>query len=120
MFNFIRGMFDKSSSTCSFNLHPSSDSPSVHDFYVHVFPKFPSEDSPYLTKAELQMLQRIVANEICTEEEYRNDTKILATEAPKNSEDRDYWYKRVAKSSSKIKKLSQMQYRLKHRIIAKG
>lgn len=116
MFDFIRGMFDKSA--FNFNSHPGYGVSPIHD--VHVFPKFPSIDSPYLSQAELQMLQRIVADAIHLEEEGRMLDKMDAHAWVKGSEERDVFFKSARKRSSKLKKLAQLQYRLKHRIIAKG
>ena len=73
-----------------------------------------------LSQAELQMLQRIVADTIHLEEEYRNLDKMDAQAWVKGSAERDIFFKSVKKRSMKLKKLSALQYRLKHKIAARG
>ena len=111
MFNFIRGMFDKPATTSDMTWN------------VPVF-NYEYEgggvDSPYLSHAEIQMLQQIVADAINLEEEYRKLDKMDAQSWVKGSAERDIFFKSVKKRSMRLKKLSALQYRLKHRIIAKG
>lgn len=116
MFDFIRGMFDKSAS--NFSSHPGYGAPPIYD--VHVFPKFPSIDSPYLSQAELQMLQRIVADEIRFEHQQKEYFKDAAIACTTFTDERSYYFKEHRKSKANLKKLAQLQYRLKHRIVAKG
>ena len=111
MFNFIRGMFDKSATT--------------FDMTWNV-PVFASEydcdsiGSPYLSQSELQMLQRIVAEKISNLESDVAFCKRDASVYGKGSEERDFLFKEASKKQSKINKLSTLQYRLKHKITAKG
>lgn len=73
-----------------------------------------------LSQSELQMLQRIVAEKIYNLE---NDVAFCKYEASvygKGSEERDFLFKEASKKQSKINKLSTLQYRLKHKIVAKG
>lgn len=79
----------------------------------------------HLTQAELQMLQRIVAERIQEEDQYRSDCKQTAKAWSKEAlvggqSPRDFLYKEAAKASVKLKKLSALQYRLKHKIAARG
>lgn len=85
------------------------------EYHFHIV----HEDEP-LTKAELQMLQRIVADAINLEEDYRKLDKMDAQSWVKGSAERDIFFKSVKKHSVKLKKLSALQYRLKHKIAAKG
>ena len=73
-----------------------------------------------LSQSELQMLQRIVADAINLEEEYRKLDKMDAQSWAKGSAERDIFFKSVKKRSVKLKNLSALQYRLKHKIAAKG
>lgn len=73
-----------------------------------------------LTQSELQMLQRIVAEKIFSLE---RDVAFCKYDAPvydKGSEERDFLFKEASKKQSKINKLSALQYRLKHKIAARG
>ena len=72
-----------------------------------------------LTSAELQQLRRIVADAINLEEEYRKLDKMDAHSWVKGGAERDIFFKSVKKRSMKLKKLSALQYRLKHKIAAK-
>lgn len=104
MFNFIRNLFNY-----RYQL--------VTDDQYYKSMKGEPKDS--LTQAELQMLQRIVAERIFLEEAYRIDSKENAKHNQTKSV-RDMYYKEAKKISLKIKKLSALQYRLKHKIAAKG
>ena len=73
-----------------------------------------------LSQAELQMLQRIVADAIFEHEQYCKGAKYDAQTYPAGSENRDFWFKQARKHQAKLKKLSALQYRLKHKIAAKG
>ena len=73
-----------------------------------------------LSQGELQMLQRIVAYTIFEEEQYYKGAKNDAQCHPVGDEDRNYWFKRARKHQAKIKKLSALQYRLKHKIATRG
>lgn len=73
-----------------------------------------------LNQSELQMLQRIVAEKISNLERDVAFCKYEASVYGKGSEERDFLFKEASKKQSKINKLSTLQYRLKHKIIAKG
>lgn len=111
MFNFIRGMFDKSATTSDMTWN------------VPVF-NYEYEgrgvDFPYLSQSELQMLQRIVADAVFEEEQHWKIAKYEAQLYPVGDEERNYWFKYARKHQSKLKKLSALQYRLKHKIVAEG
>lgn len=93
--------------------------------YDGEFHKYPDGESPCLSQSELQMLQRIVADRIREEELYRSVNKQTAKHWSKEKRSvrqstLDSLYKEVQKSSQRLKKLSALQYRLKHKIAAKG
>ena len=75
-------------------------------------------ENEILTSAELQQLQRIVADAIFEHEQYWKGAKYDAQIYPAGSEDRDFWFKQARKHQAKLKKLSALQYRLKHKITA--
>lgn len=77
-------------------------------------------ENEILTSAELQQLQRIVADAIFEHEQYWKGAKYDAQIYPAGSEYRDFWFKQARKHQAKLKKLSALQYRLKHKIAAKG
>ena len=85
------------------------------EYRFHIVP----EDEA-LTSAELQMLQRIVADAIFEHEQYCKGAKYDAQIYPAGSENRNFWFKQARKHQAKLKKLSALQYRLKHKIAAKG
>ena len=111
MFNFIRGMFNKSATTSDMTWN------------VPVF-NYEYEgggvDSPYLSQSELQMLQRIVADEIRFEHQQKEYFKDSAIACTTFTDERSYYFKEHRKSKANLKKLSTLQYRLKHKIAAKG
>ena len=111
MFNFIRDMFDKSAVT--------SDAAWNVPVFNHEY-ESDGVDSPCLSQAELQMLQRIVADAIFEHEQYWKGAKYDAQIYPAGSENRNFWFKQSRKHQAKLKKLSALQYRLKHKIAAKG
>lgn len=73
-----------------------------------------------LSQSELQMLQRIVAEKIYNLESDVAFCKHDASVYGKGSEERDFLFKEASKKQSKINKLSTLQYRLKHKIAARG
>ena len=73
-----------------------------------------------LSQSELQMLQRIVADAIFEHEQYCKGAKYDAQIHPVGDENRNFWFKQLRKHQAKLKKLSALQYRLKHKIAAKG
>ena len=85
------------------------------EYRFHIVP----EDEA-LTSAELQMLQRIVADTIFEHEQYCKGAKYDAQIHPVGDENRNFWFKQLRKHQAKLKKLSALQYRLKHKIAARG
>ena len=73
-----------------------------------------------LRQAELQMLQRIVAQYIRVHEETRKSIKWDANDFPVGSFERQYLFRQHRAIKTYIKKLSALQYRLKHKIAARG
>ena len=84
------------------------------------FPKSTEKEAPMLTQSELQMLQRIVANHIRIHEQVRKEIKYEAQEYPHGSEERQYVFRQHREIKQHLKKLSTLQYRLKHKIAARG
>lgn len=111
MFNFIRGMFDKSAVTSDMTWNVP-----VFNYEYEVG----GVDSPYLSQAEIQMLQRIVAQYIRVHEETRKGIKWDANDFPVGSFERNYLFRQHRAIKAYLKKLSALQYRLKHKIAAKG
>ncbi len=73
-----------------------------------------------LSQAELQMLQRIVAQYIRVHEETRKSIKWDANDFPVGSFERQYLFRQHRAIKAYLKKLSALQYRLKHKIAARG
>ena len=73
-----------------------------------------------LSQSELQMLQRIVAYYIRISEEGRQELKEDALEFPVGSDERNILFGDYRKAKEKHKKLSALQYRLKHKIATRG
>lgn len=73
-----------------------------------------------LSQAELQMLQRIVSDEIRFEHQQKEYFKDTAVSYTVHCEERSYFFKEHRKSKEKLKKLSALQYRLKHKIATQG
>ena len=73
-----------------------------------------------LSQSELQMLQRIVAQYIRVHEEARKSIKWDANDFPVGSFERQDLFRQHRAIKTYIKKLSALQYRLKHKIAAKG
>ena len=71
-----------------------------------------------LSQSELQTLQRIVADTIFEHEQYCKGAKYDAQLHPVGDENRNFWFKQLRKHQAKLKKLSALQYRLKHKIAA--
>lgn len=69
-----------------------------------------------LSQAELQMLQRIVAQYIRVHEETRKSIKWDANDFPVGSFERQYLFRQHRAIKTYLKKLSALQYRLKHKI----
>lgn len=71
-----------------------------------------------LSQAELQMLQRIVAQYIRVHEETRKSIKWDANDFPVGSFERQYLFRQHREIKTHLKNLSALQYRLKHKIAA--
>ena len=72
-----------------------------------------------LSQAELQLLQGIVAAEIRFEHIQKEYLKETALKYASQISVRNLYFKQHRKSKAKLKKLSALQYRLKHKITAK-
>ena len=114
MFKFIRALFD-SSSTANLQEGFSWNVP-----YDGEFHKYPDGESPYLSQAEIQMLQRIMVRHIQAHEQVRKEIKEEASSYPVGDEMRNMLFRDHRELKAKIKKLSTLQYRLKHKIAARG
>ena len=73
-----------------------------------------------LSQSELQMLQRIMAQYIRTHEQVRKEFKEEALSYPVGDEMRNMLFREHREIKTHLKKLSALQYRLKHKIAARG
>ena len=73
-----------------------------------------------LSQGELQMLQRIMSQYIQTHEQVRKEFKEEALSYPVGDEMRNVLFREHREIKAKLKKLSALQYRLKHKIAARG
>ena len=73
-----------------------------------------------LSQAELQMLQHMMAQYIRTHEQVRKEFKEEALSYPVGDEMRNMLFREHREIKAKLKKLSTLQYRLKHKIAARG
>ena len=73
-----------------------------------------------LSQSELQMLQHMMAQYIRTHEQVRKEFKEEALSYPVGDEMRNMLFREHRKHQAKIKKISSLQYRLKHKIAARG
>ena len=73
-----------------------------------------------LSQSELQMLQHVMAQYIRTHEQVRKEFKEGALSYPVGDEMRNMLFREHREIKAKLKKLSALQYRLKHNIAAKG
>ena len=73
-----------------------------------------------LSQSELQMLQGIMAQYIRTHEQVRKEFKEEALSYPVGDEMRNMLFREHREIKDHIKKLSALQYRLKHKIAARG
>lgn len=73
-----------------------------------------------LSQAELQMLQRMMAQYIRTHEQVRKEFKEEALSYPVGDEMRNMLFREHREIKAKLKNLSALQYRLKHKIAARG
>ena len=73
-----------------------------------------------LSQAEIQMLQHMMAQYIQTHEQVRKEFKEEALSYPVGDEMRNILFREHREIKAKLKKLSALQYRLKHKIAARG
>ena len=73
-----------------------------------------------LSQSELQMLQRMMAQYIRTHEQVRKEFKEEALSYPVGDEMRNMLFREHREIKAKLKSLSALQYRLKHKIAARG
>ena len=73
-----------------------------------------------LSQSELQALQRMMAQYIRTHEQVRKEFKEEALSYPVGDEMRNMLFREHREIKAKLKKLSALQYRLKHKIAARG
>ena len=73
-----------------------------------------------LSQAELQMLQHMMAQYIRTHEQVRKEFKEEALSYPVGDEMRNMLFREHREIKAKLKKLSALQYRLKHKIATRG
>ena len=73
-----------------------------------------------LSQSELQMLQHVMAQYIRTHEQVRKEFKEEALSYPVGDEMRNMLFREHREIKAKLKNLSALQYRLKHKIAARG
>jgi phosphorylcholine metabolism protein LicD len=73
-----------------------------------------------LSQSELQMLQQMMAQYIRTHEQVRKEFKEEALSYPVGDEMRNMLFREHREIKAKLKKLSTLQYRLKHKIADRG
>ena len=73
-----------------------------------------------LSQAELQMLQHMMAQYIRMHEQVRKEFKEEALSYPVGDEMRNMLFREHREIKAKLKNLSALQYRLKHKIAARG
>ena len=73
-----------------------------------------------LSQSELQTLQRMMAQYIRIHEQVRKEFKEEALSYPVGDEMRNMLFREHREIKAKLKKLSTLQYRLKHKIAALG
>ena len=73
-----------------------------------------------LSQGELQMLQRIMSQYIQTHEQVCKEFKEEALSYPVGDEMRNMLFREHREIKAKLKKISALQYRLKHKIAARG
>ena len=73
-----------------------------------------------LSQSELQMLQHMMAQYIRTHEQVRKEFKEEALSYPVGDEMRNVLFREHREIKAKLKKLSTLQYRLKHKIAVLG
>ena len=100
---------------------------SLFDFFnnQHVGEVFDDEitvvlQEEMLSQTELQMLQQMMAQYIRTHEQVRKESKEEALSYPVGDEMRNMLFREHWEIRAKLKKLSALQYRLKHKIATRG
>ena len=73
-----------------------------------------------LSQGEIQMLQHMMAQYIRTHEQVRKEFKEEALSYPVGDEMRNMLFREHREIKAKLKKLSALQHRLKHKIAARG
>ena len=73
-----------------------------------------------LSQSELQMLRHMMAQYIRTHEQVRKEFKEEALSYPVGDEMRNMLFREHREIKVKLKNLSALQYRLKHKIAARG
>ena len=73
-----------------------------------------------LSQSEIQMLQHVMAQYIRTHEQVRKEFKEEALSYPVGDEMRNMLFREHREIKAKLKNLSALQYRLKHKIAARG
>ena len=73
-----------------------------------------------LSQSELQMLQHMMAQYIRTHEQVRKEFKEEALSYPVGDEMRNMLFREHREIKAKLKNLSALQYRLKHKIATRG
>ncbi len=73
-----------------------------------------------LSQSELQMLQHMMALYVRTHEQVRKEVKEEALSYPVGDEMRNMLFREHREIKAKLKNLSALQYRLKHKIVAQG
>ena len=73
-----------------------------------------------LSQSELQTIQRIMAQYIRTHEQVRKERQEQALSYPVGDEMRNVLFREHREIKAKLKSLSALQYRLKHKIAARG
>ena len=73
-----------------------------------------------LSQSEIQMLQQMMAQYIRTHEQVRKEFKEEALSYPVGDEMRNVLFREHREIKAKLKNLSALQYRLKHKIATRG
>ena len=73
-----------------------------------------------LSQSEIQMLQHMMAQYIRIHDQVRKEFKEEALSYPVGDEMRNMLFREHREIKAKLKKLSTLQYRLKHKIAARG
>lgn len=80
----------------------------------------PEYNSAYLTQAELQLLQRVVARNIRIVDQVRKEIKEEALGYQVKSDIRRILFKQHREVKAYLRKLADLQHRLKHKVTTRG